>query len=80
MRRRPVNTPVTVPVPSDNMISSVGTPLRGAMMTRVTSPPTRTGVRSGTVSSGVSPRPENRVCSREPSSSATEAPRRVRNV
>ena len=42
-RRRPAKTAVTVPVPSPIITSRLGTPLRGATITRCTSPPTRTG-------------------------------------
>ena len=48
IRRRPVNTAVIVPMPSLIITSRLGTPLRGATITRLTSPPTRTGTRWGT--------------------------------
>ena len=79
MRRRPANTAVIEPVPSLIITSRFGTPLRGATITRLTSPPTRTGTRRGASSIGVTSRPRQRSWRRVRSSSATEAPRRWRS-
>ena len=44
-----MKTAVIVPVPSVTITSRLGTPLRGAITTRDTSPATRIGRRSGDV-------------------------------
>ena len=75
--RRPVNSTVRSPVPSLTTTSSAGVPDRGVMRIRVTSPPTRTGVRSGRASIRRSSLPAKRSWSRAQSRSSTEARSRL---